>query len=249
MKGCRLSNVVVIDDEPAYRSEWSSAVGPGVDVVAIDRPRRLLAIEELEAITHAIVDLSFGRWNLDGPERVPELETGLDAILTLRECAPLVEIVVVTRLDTVVLTEMAVAIRQTWPSIRFLHKEDPRVGFQLQAFAFGDHYQDNAEIGLDLVGVEPLPFDLVARAIDVVSNRHQLARTAQALAGFSFEPSAAQVGTELGWSPRTVTKRVSELRDCLRVAAFPLPERDGFGGIWLWSFARGPMLRRMNQGD
>ncbi|MEE9417407.1 MAG: hypothetical protein V3V01_19155 [Acidimicrobiales bacterium] len=240
-----MSKVVVIDDEPAYRAEWSSAVAAGVEIVSIDRPRRLEEIDDLAAITHAVVDLSFGRWNLDGSERVPELETGVDAILTLREAAPSVEIVVVTRLDTAILTEMAIAIRQTWPNIRFLHKEDPRVGFQLRAFACGEHYQDNAEIALDLLAIEPIEFASVRTAIAAVSNSHQLTRTAQALASYSSEPNAAEVGSSLGWSPRTVTKRVSELRDCLRVAALPLPEREGFGGIWLWSFARGPMLRQL----
>lgn len=240
-----MSKVVVVDDEPAYRAEWSAAVDVGVDVISVDRPRRLLDIEDLRERTHAVVDLSFGRWNLDGPERVPELETGIDAIKTLRDRAPLAEIVVVTRLDTAVLTEIAVVIRQTWPSIRFLHKEDPRVAIQLRAFALGEHYQDNAEIGLDLIGIQPLAFDAVLAAFDLVSNRQQLVRTAHALAGFSAEPNATEVGAQLGWSPRTVTKRVSELRDCLRVAALPLPERDGFGGIWLWAFARGPMLRQL----
>ena len=79
-------NLAVIDDEPMIAEsvkehfEQGAGTGPPIEVYGFDRPRRLREFERLPALTHAVIDLSFGRDDIDGPESRPEIETGLDAI-------------------------------------------------------------------------------------------------------------------------------------------------------------------------
>ncbi|MEL7155685.1 MAG: hypothetical protein AAFN30_03695 [Actinomycetota bacterium] len=240
--------LVVIDDEPivgcGLRAELEAEPDLEIEVRTVDRPRRLREFDDLTALTHAVVDLSFGRDDMDGPCLRPELENGTDAIDFLRAACPQCGIVVATRNDTAVVTEIAVAIRQTWPDIRFLHKADGGLADRVGAFVRGDHYQDNAEIALDLIGVGPVPGERLQLVVEATGRARPTARLLLALADQPDTPTRQETAEVLGVSEPYVRSLVHEVTRELLDRRLLGGERGGIGSLWRWANARRAILRR-----
>lgn len=240
--------LVVIDDEPiigsGLQAELRAASDVDIVVRTIDRPRRLREFDDLPALTHAVVDLSFGRDDMDGPCLQPELENGTDAIEFLRSACPACSIVVATRNDTEVVTEMAVAIRQTWPDIRFLHKADGGLADRVGAFVRGDHYQDNAEIALDLIGVEVVPLERLQLVVDATGRTRPTVRLLLALADRPCAPSRLAMAEGFGVSEPYIRSLVHEVTRELLDRRLMGGDRGGMVSLWRWARARRAILRR-----
>lgn len=240
--------VVVVDDEPVIGSgiQAGLAAGPGrvVDVRYADRPRRLHELDVLPHLTHAVVDLSYGRDDLDGPALRPELETGSDAIDFLRTRCPQCEIVVATRNDTELATEMVIAVRQTWPDIRFLHKADEGLTDRVDAFVSGRSLRDNAEIALDLAGVGPVPLARLSLLVAATGRPKPVARLLTTLADQPVAPGRRELAGRLGLSDHYVRALAHDVAVELLDRGLLRGGGGGIGNLWRWSRARRGMLRR-----
>jgi hypothetical protein len=247
--------LVVVDDEPIVTDSvrwhlqrpevWSS-----VEVHGFDRPRRLGSFTNIDLVTHAVVDLSFGRDDIDGPQSRPEVETGVDAIDLLQHRCLGCKIVVATRNDSDLVTEMAVAIRQTWPQIVFFHKGDSRLRRRIEDFVIGNHYQDNAEIALDLIGVEPVAPERLRRAIEATARARPGARLVLALAELPTAPTRQELAAHLGGKADTYVRSLTFDLTAVLIE-WGLLQRDqggGIGRLWMWARARRAILRRELEG-
>lgn len=248
-------HLVVVDDEPLMaasvtahldRPDRGRGRGRGPVIVhGVDRPRRLTELP-LDRLTHAVVDLSFGRDDLDGPHLQPEIETGVDAIDLLVERCPSCQVVVATRNDTDLITEMVVAIRQTWPQVVFFHKADARLRHRIEDFVDGRHYQDNAEIALDLVGVGPVPPQRITEAVEATARPRPGARLVLTLADMAVPPTRQEVADALGGRAEAYVRSLAADLTAV-LLEWDLLERHQGGGVtrlWHWSRARRAILRR-----
>lgn len=239
--------VVVVDDEPVIgagiqadlRSRWAE----GIDVHYVDRPRRLRALDVLPHVTHTVVDLSYGRDDLDGPALRPELETGSDAIAYLRTQWPSCEIVVATRNDTELATEMAIAVRETWPEIRFLHKADEGLTERVDAFVRGRPVRDNAEIALDLAGIEPVPLERLSLVVSATGRPRPVTRLLKALADQPSSVGRSEIAGRLGLSDHYVRALAHDVAVELLARELLRGGGGGIANLWRWSRARRGMLR------
>jgi hypothetical protein len=245
-------NLAVIDDEPLIVDSvkdhlvQATGTGPPIEVFGFDRPRRLREFERLPALTHAVIDLSFGRDDIDGPQSRPEIETGLDAIDLLRDQCEQCKIVIATRNDAALITEMAVAVRQTWPDIMFFHKADSRLRTRIEDFVVGNHYQDNAEIALDLIGVSPVAPERIVRAIEATSRARPGARLILALADFPAVPTRQELATAIGGRAQAYVRSLTSDLTAVLIE-WGLMSGDGGGGVgrlWAWARARRAILKR-----
>ncbi|MCP5032619.1 MAG: hypothetical protein GY939_12505 [Actinomycetia bacterium] len=247
------SHLAVIDDEPmitdsvkAHFNKRADAGLPPVMVNGFDRPRRLRDFESLLDLTHAVIDLSFGRDDIDGPQIRPEIETGLDAIDLLKDRCANCKIVVATRNDTELITEMAVAVRQTWPEIKFFHKADSRLRARIEDFVVGNHYQDNAEIALDLIGVTPVAPERIGRAVEATARARPGARLILTLADYPSAPSRRDLAAALGGRAQAYVRSLSSDLTAVLIE-WGLLSGDEGGGVsrlWKWARARRAILRR-----
>ncbi len=213
-------------------------------VNGVDRPRRLARLPDDPPVTHAVIDLSYGRDDMDGPALRPERETGTDAVDLVHTRWPDCAVVVATRNDTELLTETAVAIRQTWPGIQFLHKADERLVDQIAAFVQGRHHQDNAEIALDLIGVEPVAPARLADAVRTTCRARPTARLLLSLADQPQSPPRRQVAAELGMGDNYVRSLAHDLSTELRRRELLVGDRGGLDRLWLFARARRAVLCR-----
>ena len=240
---------MIVDDEPmtvaGIVSHLDGGREPGaMQAVGLDRPRRLATLQPPMPVTHAVVDLSYGRHDLDGCCLAPELETGTDAIDLLVGRWPEAAIVVATRNDTELATEMAVAIRETWPSIAFFHKADDSLGERVAAFVAGRHYQDNAEIALDLAGVGPVGAPRLRRVVESTGRPRPTARLVLGLADQVRVPAQQAIAEELGVRPSYIRSLAYEVTGALFDRDMLRADQGGLYSLWLWARARRAIVRR-----
>ncbi len=247
------SHLAVIDDEPMFADSLRAHFGhrerarlPPVRVYGFDRPRRLREFASLADLTHAVIDLSFGRDDIDGPQARPELETGLDAIDLLKYSYVSCKVVVATRNDTDLITEMAIAVRQTWPEVVFFHKADSRLRSRVEDFVVGNHYQDNAEIALDLIGVDPVAPERIGRAVEATARARPGARLILTLADYPSPPSRRELAAALGGRAQAYVRSLSSDLTAVLIEWGLLSgnEGGGVGRLWTWARARRAILRR-----
>lgn len=241
--------ILIVDDEPSLRASLEGAIlsaVAGAVVVGISRPRELDLYPSTE-FTHAIVDLSFGLWNPDAPDLRPEHETGVDAVDAIRHGHPdAVEIVVLTRLDTSFMVELAVTIRQTWPEIRFLHKHDERWPQRAVAFVQGAPALDNVEIALVLGGVEPRSLGMLRSVLLNTPNGRARVQVLLAVSELGEQCSHEEIAERLRFRNNYVRRLVTETGDLLREAGFfRHDETLGLQRLRPWARARRPLLRRI----
>lgn len=244
--------IVLVDDEPLITARLSDhltgTLTPPTSVRTVDRPRRLASLADLGATTHAVVDLSFGRYDFDRAELAPELETGADAIaLLVDRGVPAHRIVVASRLDTEFLEELAVAIRQTWPQVRFLHKADERLAHRVERFVADGAVRDNAEVALVLAGVVPRSPSDIAACLGRVANPGAALLIVRALADEPNRPSADELAAALARSTNFVRRVVQEIGDALKSAELlPADGPSGLARLWPWARARRAVLHRLD---
>ncbi|MEM8924205.1 MAG: hypothetical protein AAGD35_11955 [Actinomycetota bacterium] len=227
----------------AIAAHLRDGAAPRAVVDGVDRPRRIRELPSPSTVTHAVVDLSYGRYDLDGPSLRPELETGTDAIELLHRHCPGCEVVVATRNDTEMLTEMVVAIRQTWPDVAFFHKADDQLPDRVAAFVTGHHYQDNAEIALDLIGVERVTDERLRCVADATGRARPTARLVRALADCTEVPTREQMASILDVGGLYVRSLAHDLTSELRERGL-LRGQGGLHPLWRWSRARRAVVRR-----
>ncbi len=245
-----MKRVALIDDEnhiavDLAKTIASSAEG-AVEIEALDRPRRLNSIDLSTPFTHAVVDLSYGLWNYDSAENFsPEPDLGIDAIDALLQRDGSTKIVVMTRLDTPLLQEMATAIREFWPEIRFLHKSDLGVLDRAAAFVLKSEVRDNAEVSLLLTGIAPRSENELRAAFSLMPSPSTSARVAQALSSCIDRPMHEQIAAALPYSVKYVRRVVHETASLLRDQDWiPTADQAGIDRLWIWCRARRPLLMR-----
>ncbi len=243
-------HVALVEDEPlitdalgARIREWNA----NAMVSVFDRPRRLRVDPDVGLATHAVVDLSFGRHDFDRAALAREAETGVDAIDALREdLAPHCSIAVATRIDTADLLEMAVAIRQTWPEIRFLHKADAGVAHRVVTFVADGMIQDNAEIGIELEGIDPVPPRRIRAALESIANSATATRIVLALAHAVDRPTMHELAASLGNESNFIRRLITDIGESFRQhSVLRLNEPGGLERLWRWCRARRAVLVRL----
>ncbi len=240
-------HVALIDDEPlivnALQSQLTTTVLPPPRVTVYDRPRRLLEDPEVSTVTHAIVDLSFGRQNYDLDHFARETETGLDAIVHLRKVAPGAVPVVVSSVETPFNLEVGIAIRQWWPTIRFISKADSRVPQLVQDFVQGQPPRDNAEIALLLRHVSEIGDQRLRQVIATGSNQSATMVLLRLLARTTDKPSSKSLALEMGNSENFVRRLINDVSGQFKSESiFAQREVGGLERLWEWSRARRAIL-------
>lgn len=244
-----MSTIVVIDDQPLFCRAVAQLLDDGSDpgrtVLSAARPRDLLELESPASISHAIVDLAFGPVDLDAPALEPEAENGVDALVHLARIAPTCRTVIVTGFDAGFVQQAAIAIRQTWPHISFLSKQDSALEDQLLRFVAGDDIRDNAEFSLLIGRVDPLAPQAIVEAIRQSGNRGPVARILLHLSELPKQPSRIQpIADALGWSSQ-------HTKNTLRLLGWALSSSHGAGfegrGLqwWEWARPRRAILRQL----
>jgi DNA-binding NarL/FixJ family response regulator len=239
--------VALVDDEPytvQYLSErLVSTFGSDVEVVTLDRPRRLGVDVQFDA---AVVDLSFGLQDLDADHFALELETGVDAIDHLRLHHPSCRIVVASRVDYPLVIESAKAIRQTWPDIRMLHKADIRWHERAVQFIQSGDARDNTDVELILAGVTKLDPSEIAASLNQSTQRGRLPDMLLTLANSVEMPSRVQLAERLGIGDDHTRNLLTEIGSCFKSAGIlPGGSPVGIERLWPWARARRPILRRL----
>lgn len=242
-------HLALIDDEPLiterllHRAE--ATLGPDVAPYVYRRPRRLGSNPPRAPLTHAVVDLSFGDRDLDSLDIRDEPETGVDAIDRLLSLHPDCRIVVATRRDTPLIVEMTIAIRQTWPTIMFLHKSDERLLDRFDEFLRSGTTHDNAEFALDLLGVAPIPPHEIRQALKATLYPSTSASILLELAKFTRRPTIKELAAQCHYADQYVRKLLQEAGDGLYAAGL-LPERKfGVERLWPWARSRRAILQRV----
>lgn len=239
-----MRHVVVLEDEPhignGLRDRLPRGVPVPTDVTVVATPRDLAVVQGLAGLDCAIIDLSLNVGN------DLEIETGVDAIDLLVRRAPRCRIVVCTRNDQLLIREMVVAIRQTWPGIPFLHKGGVNLDDQLRRFVDGVTPRDDDRFSTTVAGVVPLPASRIAEAVRRAPHQRVSCAVLLALANRPQPPSARELADQVLQS-RPYVKRV--LQDCgteLRYEGFLAPtDQLGVERLWPWSRARRPILERV----
>lgn len=247
--------LVFVDDEPVYGTLAFQALRNlgGLEEFRFEsaqRPRQLAGIP-LAAVTHAVVDLSFGMRDVFADQMQEEDEMGVDAIATLlgvdgfqageaTDC----EVVVLTRLDQKLMIEMARAIRQTWPSVRFIDKADGRWIERVAAFARGATLRDGYDIHILLAGLSKVEPDEIVQAIARSRLPGRGLPVLTTLASFNETPTRAELARASKSSVRATTEVLGEAGAAL-VSAGILAEgtQRGVAELWPWARARRPILR------
>ncbi|MFT7601890.1 MAG: ActR/RegA family two-component response regulator [Acidimicrobiales bacterium] len=233
--------IAIIDDEPLFSEALAFRIGAAGVVHQFDRPRRLLDHGELAALTHAIVDLSFGPLDLDAPTLEPEAETGLDAVLTLEALAPDCRVVAVTTLGAPLSLGVARAIRQTRPDIVFLNKADRRLPDQINRFLTEGQAVDNAEFGRLLADVASVPRERIVSALEASTSHRSIRRLLLSLAEHPTEPTLAELEVDTGWRPQTIKNYLQELGT--RLASGQVIDEPATGlALWGWARSRRSLL-------
>jgi hypothetical protein len=239
--------LALVDDEPLITdrivAHAKRAGRPGVDVHVFRRPRRLDSHPAEIALTHAVVDLSFGVRDIDHDGVRDEPETGVDAISRLTAVFPMCKTIVATRRDNALLAEMTVAIRQTWPEVRFLHKSDERFLERLDRFLDWGTVTDNAEFLLDLTGVDPKPPARIRVALASTMYASTCSKVLLELAEATRQPSAKQLAARCNNAEPYVKKIVQEIGFGLHNEGFLAQPKYGLERLWLWARARRAILR------
>lgn len=238
--------LAIVDDERINRSYLESEVrrawGAPMSIVCASSLAELRSAGG-EPFTHALVDLSFGSMDRTGN---PIGDTGVDIVDELRANMPACVIAVVTRFDDdPLMPEMVVAIRQTWPEVRFLHKSDAGLVDRVVEMLRGEAVMDNAVFALTLAGQPHVPIPKLTAALRSGIYGGPGARVLRAMSERSSKPTAAELGDELGHGAqymRSVLHWVGVTLRPLRVLGYD--DEAGVGRLWLWARARRAILRR-----
>lgn len=247
-----IRRVAVVEDELPIAENLRNAL-PGMtpaatDITVFPRSSDLARYPHLRELDCAIVDLSFGVDDLSGS--APELETGVDAVDLLARHAPRCRIVVCTRYDQVLIREMVVAVRQTWPYVPFLHKGRRDLWPLLGRVVDGVTPRDDDAFLPVLRDAAPIPAHRIADAVRRSPYADASATVLLALADEPRPPSAKSLATRLSYS-RQYVKTV--LQGCGRELRYEglLGPADPLGieRFWPWCRARRPILRRVLGGS
>ena len=239
--------IAIVDDEPINRSflETSirSAWAKPITIDAYSSLAELVSLGGGSACSHALVDLSFGSLHRSGS---PINNTGVDVVDCLLASAPTCTIAVVTRFDDdPLMPEMVVAIRQTWPDIRFLHKNDGALVSRVIELLRGEPVIDNAVFAMTLAGQPHVPIDALRDALLAGMYGRPGARVLRALSELTAKPTAAELGRELHNEAQYVRSVLQWCGVTLRTLGL-LGYRDqaGLDRLWLWARARRAILCR-----
>ncbi|MCP3877294.1 MAG: response regulator transcription factor [Sulfitobacter sp.] len=240
-------SVVIVEDHPLFVAAVDHVLreryGADVTVHSAARPRDLLSLGLGHELTHAVVDLSFGPINIDAPEIRAEDESGVDALLLLDDLAPDCRPVVVTSFDAAFVRESAVAIRQTWPGVPFLNKQDPALSGRLLEFMSTGTVKDNVELDLLIGEVPPLAMANIIEAFDRSGSPGTIKRLVLHLADLPEQPSRiAPVAEALGWSEQHVKNTLGRLNGLLFGPGLPIFAGTGLEW-WQWARPRRGLLR------
>jgi hypothetical protein len=243
-----VKRVLLIDDEPgnvAYlKLRLEAELGPSLEVSTLGNPSEIGAHLLLGGWTHAVVDLSFGSLDRSPGQRI--VGTGIDAIDEIVASFPTCRIVVATRFDgDALMSEMVVAIRQTWPSIMFLHKADSALDQRLVDFVRLDSVNDNAVFMLDLAGIRPLSPQQIHDAVKSCLNRKAAVSLLLALSGMHEQPTTRALAAHCIFGEQYAKNVLQSVGDALvDIGALRLNEERGIKRLWLWARARSAILRR-----
>jgi hypothetical protein len=240
-------HLALIDDEPLITdrivAHFERTERPRIEVYVFRRPRRLDGHPADIKLTHAVVDLSFGVRDIDRHGVHDEPEIGVDAVSRLASANPKCRIVVATRRDTPLIGEMTIAIRETWPQVRFLHKSDERFLARLDQFLDSGTVPDNAEFSLDLTGVEPRPPSRITAALASTLYAATCSKVLLNLAEATRQPSAKDLATSCHHAEAYVKKIVQEIGFGLYNEGFLAKPQYGLERLWLWARARRAILQ------
>lgn len=233
--------VALIADEPLILKALADALHEHLDeddlnVRTFTGPGELKTAQ-LGDLTHAVVGLSFG-W-VGGPR-----ESGLDVIDFLADAAPECQVVVVDRFDSAWCVEIATAIRQLFPSIPFFLTTDSQLVHRLVDFVKSGVARDVEEIGLLLIGINPVPMPEIVWILEGSYQRGSALRLLDALSGCDQAPTASELASTMGMSARSVRNRASELGMSLQPYLSTKSDRVGLADLWLWARVRRPLLVR-----
>lgn len=239
--------LAIIDDEPinrAYLESNARAVWTGpLTIDTFASPAELVAAGTGAATTHALVDLSFG--SMDRAP-TPILQTGVDAVDHLLASAPTCRIAMVTRFDgDPLMPEMVMAVRQTWPSVRFFHKSDGALMNRVVELLGAGAIDDNALFATTLVGQPQISIDALRRALLAGMYGRPGARSLRALSEWPLKPTAQQLARQLGVTPQYVRTVLQWCGGKLReLGVLGIYDEAGIDRLWMWARARQPILRR-----
>lgn len=242
-----MTEVAIVDDEPLNREHLRSALlsaRPGItEADTFGSLSSLIQSASVRNLTHAIVDLSFGILDRTGE---PLHGTGIDVIDHLRAAAPDCDIVVMTRFDgDPLMPEMVVAIRQTWPAIRFLHKADAHLIDRVLEFLDGRLMMDNAAFAATVAGVRPITPQQLREHVYAGMYGRSVGRVLVGLASWPRRPSAQELAETVHLGRQSVRTMLQWCGDTFRAQELlGYDEPAGLERLWPWARARQAILRR-----
>lgn len=241
--------VGIIDNEPffvdALRLHLEGSVDRPLSVIGYGKPREIPTSPTTPRLTHAVVDVSFGPFDLASADMAPEEETAVDALLHLSDLAPRCRSIVTTVLAGDLAKEVAIVVRQTWPEVRILNKNDGRVADQIAGFVRGEPMLDNAEWGRLVSDIEPIPPTRIVDAVRMCAETRPVASVALALARFDTQPTGVALADALDLSHSRVSNLLTLLGSTLRATGAAELEFATNGlELWGWARPRRPLLER-----